>query len=218
MTVDASRTAQPRTRAPKAARRGQLIEATLETIEKKGLPALTLADVSKAAGMSRGIVNFHFESKERLLYETLRALSDEYSQNWRDELARAGGTPAERLRTLIAADLAERVATPAKVAAWFAFSSEAVARPDYRDLCWARDDIYLDAVRDVCAELDAEGRYGIDADTVAAALYAMQEGLWLKLMHDRGGTGREGALRIALAMLGTLFPKHFTPEGDVRTT
>lgn len=207
---------RPRTRAPKEARREQLIEATLIALERKGLPALTLADVAEAAGLSRGIVNFHFESKDRLILATLQHLSAEYDRNWREALAGAGPGAAERMRALIAADFAETVCTPSRTAAWFALSSEAAARPAYRDLCWARDDAYLDAIRELCTALQPKGGAGIDAASLAMALYAMQEGLWLRLMLGNGEIRRGQAQAIALGMLGRLFPEHFTPEGRVR--
>ncbi|GIR39252.1 MAG: hypothetical protein CM15mP51_00320 [Porticoccaceae bacterium] len=37
-----------------------------------------MADVTKLAGLSLGIVNLHFETKEKLLVETLRFITDEY--------------------------------------------------------------------------------------------------------------------------------------------
>jgi TetR/AcrR family transcriptional repressor of bet genes len=214
MTAGARR-APPRTRASKAARRGQLIAATLAALEQKGLAALTLADVADAAGLSRGIVNFHFESKDKLLFATLSQLSEDYARNWRAELAAAGPTPAERMRALIAADLAEAICTPQTVAAWFAFFAEAAARPDFRDLCWARDDAYLEAIREVCAALDREAGYGIDPAATATAIYAMQEGLWLRLMMGNAEIDRDAALAIALGMLGNLFPRHFARDGAV---
>ncbi|MEM9146377.1 MAG: TetR family transcriptional regulator C-terminal domain-containing protein [Pseudomonadota bacterium] len=206
----------PRRRASKGARRDQLMDATLATLARRGLAQVTLADVAETAGLSRGIVNFHFESKERLLFATLSRLSAEYDAVWREELAAAGPRVADRLRALLSADFSERLCAPEKVAAWFAFFAEAAARPDYRDLCWARDDALLAAIRGLCAELDAEAGYGQDAQATAMALYAMQEGLWLRLMLGNAELSRQDALAIALGMLGTLFPQHFDRDGSVR--
>lgn len=207
---------RPRTRASREARREQLIEATLSVLERKGLGALTLADVAETAGLSRGIVNFHFESKERLLLETLRHIAAEYDANWRQALVEAGPDPAERLRAVIAADFDPRVGAPNRAAAWFAFFGEAAARADYRELCFARDDAYLATIRTLCKALGDDGRHGRGTDSTAMALYAMQEGLWLRLMLDTAELSREEAQAIALGMLGTLFPAHFTPDGAPR--
>ena len=72
------------------ARRIQLMESTIETLAARGFSRTTLTEVAKAAGLSHGLVLFHFETKEKLLSETLAYLADEYHQNWQDALARVG--------------------------------------------------------------------------------------------------------------------------------
>ena len=59
-------------------RRKQLFEATLNTIAECGFSRTTLTEVARRAGLSHGLVLFHFETKEKLLTETLDYLSDEY--------------------------------------------------------------------------------------------------------------------------------------------
>lgn len=51
-------------KASKETRRQQLIEATIDLLARRGYSETTMADVADGAGLSRGIVNFHFESKE----------------------------------------------------------------------------------------------------------------------------------------------------------
>jgi AcrR family transcriptional regulator len=63
-----------------------------------------MADVADGAGLSRGIVNFHFESKEKLLVATLQYMADEYAAHWRAALQKAGDDPANQLGVLVAAD------------------------------------------------------------------------------------------------------------------
>ena len=75
------------------ARRTQLFEATLTTIAECGFSRTTLAEVAKRAGLSHGLVLFHFETKEKLLTETLDYLSDEYKNNWSAALMSAGPMP-----------------------------------------------------------------------------------------------------------------------------
>ncbi len=54
--------------ATREQRRQQLIDATMKCIARKGMGSMTLGDVAGEAGLSQGIVNLHFESKENLLY------------------------------------------------------------------------------------------------------------------------------------------------------
>ena len=68
--------AAPR-KQPRDTRRQQLIEATIATLAHCGYARMTLAEVTRRAGLSQGLVNFHFDSKERLLTETLLYLAED---------------------------------------------------------------------------------------------------------------------------------------------
>ena len=62
----------PKTDCSKEERQHQLIQATIRSVAQNGLSDTTMATVSSEAGLSQGIINLHFQSKERLLVETLR--------------------------------------------------------------------------------------------------------------------------------------------------
>ena len=62
--------------APPEERREQLILATIRSVADRGLADTTIATVAQEAGLSQGIVNLHFRSKDGLLTETLRYLAD----------------------------------------------------------------------------------------------------------------------------------------------
>ncbi len=205
-----------RRRESKETRRQQLINATIDSLAKRGYAATTMANVSDGAKLSRGIVNFHFESKENLLLETLQFLSDEYAQNWEEQLAAAPDDTASQLLVLVLADLDRKICTPRKVAAWFAMLAEAKSRPAYQKLCWERDRKYRGKLEALCSAAKAEAGYDYDPHNVTAAIYAMQEGLWLRLMLSGRDYTRETALAVVRQTLGALFPQHITPRGEPR--
>ena len=66
-----------RTAAPEE-RRLQLIEATIRCVANRGLAETTISTVAREAGLSQGIINLHFKSKDGLLTATLRYIADEY--------------------------------------------------------------------------------------------------------------------------------------------
>ena len=99
MTATTETTTPPTSRkASRPVRRQQLIDATIEVLARKGYSALTVADVAKTAGLSVGIINFHFESKEKLLASCLAYLAEEYYRNWKAALAVPGASVAEKLK------------------------------------------------------------------------------------------------------------------------
>ncbi|MEJ8570156.1 TetR family transcriptional regulator C-terminal domain-containing protein [Microbaculum marinum] len=205
---------RPRTtrRADKSLRRQELIEATIDSLAKRGFDATTTAVVADGAGLSRGIVNFHFESKEKLLVETLRYLSDEYRTHWRSAVNAAGPDPAARLWALAAADFDRKVCTQRKLAAWGAFWGEAKSRPTYRELCSPNDVEYQNTVADLVRQLVRPGQ---DYRLLARGLDCMLNGLWHHLMISPREFKREEAWAVARMHLATVFPDHFTDAGPI---
>jgi TetR/AcrR family transcriptional repressor of bet genes len=174
-----------------------------------------MAHITENAGLSRGIVNFHFESKESLYVETLRYMADEYAKHWQKALNKAGEEAAPRLRSLIVADFAPDVSSRRKIATWIAFRAEAVSNAVYQELCWTRDDAFLQAIRSSCTKMKVEAGYEFSPTRIASAIYAMQEGLWLRLLLERKEMRRETAIATALGIIAPVFPKHFNPDGSL---
>jgi TetR/AcrR family transcriptional repressor of bet genes len=202
----------PRTMS-REARRTQLIESTIETLAARGYSRTTLTEVARAAGLSHGLVLFHFESKDRLLAETLAYLADEYRRNWEEALARVGDDPAEQLNALVEADFAPAICTPARLAAWCAFWGEAQSRPLYQETCASADAAYDRRLEEICARLSAAGGYDRNPVHVARIIRVTIEGVWLDMMTLASPYSREEALATARTCVALCFPDHFTPSG-----
>lgn len=200
-------------KASREARRAQLIEATIETLSQRGFARTTLTDVAKQAGLSHGLVNFHFETKEKLLGETLRHLYDEYSRNWQQALADAPKDPASQLDAMLRADFNDSVGSPQRLAAWCAFWGEAQSRPLYQQLCAPGDQRYTETVRRLCASLIAKGRYDLDPERVARVLRVASDGLWLELMSLAVPYSMAEARTTLYTCATAFFPRHFTADG-----
>ena len=202
----------PRTMS-REARRAQLIASTIETLAARGYSRITLTDVARTAGLSHGLVLFHFESKEKLLAETLAFLAEEYRQNWQGALSRVGDDPAEQLNALIEADYNPTICTPSRLAAWCSFWGEAQSRPIYQELCGDKDDAYNRQLEEICQRLIDAGGYGHNARHVARVIRVTTEGTWLDLMTIVAPYSPEEALATARTCAALCFPQHFTPEG-----
>jgi AcrR family transcriptional regulator len=202
-------------KASREHRRQQLIEATIESLARRGYAQTTLTGVAMIAGVSHGLVNFHFETKEKLLTETLLYLAAEYRENWIDALASAPASPAARLNALLLADFNETICTSNKLTAWCAFWGEAQSRPIYQEKCGANDQAYIRQLEDICARLIADGRYGHDAARAARVLRVTVEGVWLDLLSMTAPYSREEALRTVYVCAAALFPFHFNEAGLV---
>jgi AcrR family transcriptional regulator len=202
-------------KASKDVRRQQLIEATIDVMARKGYAGTTMADVAKAAGLSSGIVNFHFDTKEKLLVDTLKHLAGEYRANWRAALDGAGPDAADRLKALLWADFNPEICTPRKLAAWCGFWAEAQSRPTYLEHCSSNDEEYSAIVLDLCTEIIAAGRYHHDPRHIARALDALLEGLWLDLMTMTSPYSTDEAKLTIHTCLHAFFPRHYPPATTI---
>lgn len=198
-----------RTAAPEA-RRQQLIEATIRCVANRGLAETTISTVAREAGLSQGIINLHFKSKDGLLTATLRYIADEYRAACMQATAVAEVSPAKGLQALVDLCFSRSICNREKLALWFAFWGERKFRPTYRRICAARDKANDDLVRVMCTRLSEQGDYrDVDPVLVANGLSALTDGLWLDLLVRPESMNRETALRITRSYLADAFPRHF---------
>lgn len=197
--------------ASRAARRQQLIDATMKCIARKGMGSTTLADVATEAGLSQGIVNLHFESKDNLLSETLRYLAEDYKAQFDKSLARSGPHPADQLRAAMELDFKPAICDRQKLALWFAFWGEVKSRPAYRKICAESDQYYEDVIEQLCSAIIKDGGNAtLSASTVANALKSMTVGLWLFCLISPQTFDRHRALDAVMSYLRGVFPAHFS--------
>ena len=114
-------------------RRRQLIEATIATIAQRGYRAATIAAIAETAGVSAGLVAFHFGDKDGLLEATLLHLVAELQ---REHLARLAGAqdPRARINAIIDATLSDGQFDRATAAVWLAFWAEVPTNPRFARL------------------------------------------------------------------------------------
>lgn len=207
------KTAPSGRKASREYRREQLIEATIAAIAQHGLSRVTLGHVATMAGVSHGLVIFHFESKEKLLAETLRFMSEEHRNIWQEALRTAPDTPAGPLNALILAEFCEANQGAEGLSAWCAFWGEAQNRPLYLEQCADNDSLQIRAFEDACQRLVVNGGYDMDFRRAARVLRLTIEGVWLELMVSASPYPYEEAVSTAFFCASMLFPRHFNETG-----
>jgi phenylpropionate dioxygenase-like ring-hydroxylating dioxygenase large terminal subunit/AcrR family transcriptional regulator len=159
-------------------RRRQLIDATVSVIYRDGLSRLTLAKVAATAGLSTGIVNFYFKSKEQLLLDTLNALALEYETAVNEALDGGVGSE-EALHRLVDAILSPGLCDPQKAAVWYAFMGESQAREGYNAAVQAREQVIRSRIASIfCEPFEVLGKSAIEASAIARGFDAMIDSFW----------------------------------------
>ena len=206
MSQTTTKPRKKRRTASKEQRQAQLIRATIRTIAKRGLSETTMATVSKEAKLSQGIINLHFQSKERLLEETLRYVVDEYRSAWHKALESCGDSAGDKLKALVDVDFDKQICKRNKLAVWFAFWGESGSRLTYRRIYAERGLEYKQVLTGICEEIISQGGYDADAQHIATGLVGMHAGLWLDLLLSPAEMNLEQAREISISYLRGVFP------------
>jgi len=209
LKITNSASKQPRT-ASKEMRRQQLIDATIESIAKHGLTGTTMTTVTREAGLSVGLANFHFSTKQNLFEETLRYLAEEHHQFWKKSYEKANLAPEAKLEAIVAAHFHPTICKRKKITVWYGFFGEAKSRASYRTLVADIDAERLNISARLCRDIIKEGGYeNIDPENVAMTLEGLYDGFWLNILIYPKEFTRFDAMRRIQEYLAGLFPKHF---------
>jgi TetR/AcrR family transcriptional repressor of bet genes len=160
-------------------RKRQLIEATVASIHANGFADTTVQTISRAAGVSPGIIHHYFGGKGALLAATMRALLVELQACVVPALRSARG-PRERIEAVIDASFAERQFQPQVIVTWLAFWGQA---PHDAELARLQR-IYASRLESHLRH-DLRPLIGPRAASAAAGLAAMIDGLWLSFALAR---------------------------------
>jgi AcrR family transcriptional regulator len=108
----------PGQKAAEAERREQILEAAYKVALRQGIAGLTVRAVAGAAGLSHGLVLFHFKRKDQLVGAVLdRVLTSTLSLQVDDDIARIE-RPADRLPALLRREV-DRLTSNAREARLF---------------------------------------------------------------------------------------------------
>jgi len=84
-------------------RRNQIVEIAIQTIATQGFSQASLAEIAKKAGISKGVISYHFDGKEELVEEILRSLLRKPADFIKERVSRAQSA-VEKLRAYVEAN------------------------------------------------------------------------------------------------------------------
>lgn len=175
-------TEEPRLRGEKAIR---IIEAMRESVAEVGVADSTFDRVSAKANVSRGLLHYHFGTKERLLVEVIRRDTE-----IRIEILGEALREAESLAAVIGAFLETFASTLTEGRGYVYMVSELfVAGRHSPELTRELGALYSRARREFAGILRAKEREGViklrfDAEAVLAYLFAAGDGASVQQLTD----------------------------------
>jgi AcrR family transcriptional regulator len=169
----------PRTqRERRATTERRVLDAATELIAERGVGAVSLADVGRAAGYSRGIVNHHFGSRAQLLEAVVRD-----AQQF--EVPDTGDTGLDRVRALVATYVATLPERGSAGRAFLLLWAEAVGSDPVLAPLFAERDAWFRGL--LASHLrtgidDGSVRRDVDPESVALALVGLVRGIAMQVM------------------------------------
>ena len=197
----------------------KLLNATIDIIADEGLAGVTMAKVAGRTGLSRGICNFHFDTKEQLMLEAFRMLYQEHERAWRKTLSNLDEHPVSRLRIFLETVLLPPIADHKKVAVWMAFWGVTPHRQTYLEIGKNVDREYEIEVESLLRELSGgeEVVYGMTLHAIAVTLTCMIDGFWVNYLISPGSISPENAINASMTFLGRFFPVlNSTERSEIR--
>lgn len=204
MADQRSRTHQRQQAAADA--RDKILAAAAECLVRDGLARVRMASIARTAGVSSGLLHYHFDTKEQLFGEVLRyshAVSAELTQQ---AMADAGESPAERLSSFLDRCLPSDDQRADEWLLWKELALLCIRDPHLAEV---RADLYQDlhaTVAGVVREGLAAGVFAtaLDPRLVAQAAVALADGLGARVLARDPGLGIEAARAAIATTVGIL--------------
>lgn len=162
-------------------RREQIVRALLEVMAETGYERASVNAVARAAGLTPGLVHYHFGSKQEILLQLIEHLAGGLQERLTLRLEQAGDDPARRLRAFVDVHMAKGAdADPQALACWVGIAAEAIRQPEVRVAYGAVLARELDLLSGLVREaLRAGDRPTRQARSSAAAILAAIQGYYL---------------------------------------
>jgi AcrR family transcriptional regulator len=166
----------PGQKAPEETRREQILNAAYAVALRTGVDGVTVRAVAAEAGLSHGLVLFHFGRKDQLVAALLdRVLSTTAMLRLSDDLARG----ADGLHALLQRQLQPLLGDPSATRLFFEYWALGAREPAIRAKIGAALERYREAVRALAEDAlraDPAPRAGITPDGLAAVAVSLVSG------------------------------------------
>jgi TetR/AcrR family transcriptional regulator, transcriptional repressor of bet genes len=188
-------------RSIKSIRRDELMDAAIDVVGSEGLSGATIAVIASRAGMSTGLVNHYFESKEELLALALRNLSNLFRRDIMDLLP-PDPTPQQRLKAIIDGSFAPQQFRGAKREAWTQFMHASQSEPQIRHLYHLTGARFISNIKYAVRQLVPAD----DVEDVTDGIAALIDGFFWQIAGEYAEEDFERARRICWRYVVLLIP------------
>lgn len=209
----------PGIKAGEGERKEQLLAAAYDVAVREGLDRLTIRRVAAAAGLSHGLVHFHFASKDRLLIALLDRLLERTSAFEVGPGIAAIPSPLERLLALLRQEMGRLSSDREGLRLFFDFWLMGTRHREVRERMRGELERYREAFRPMVEEVlrSEPTRFeGVSAEGLSAVVVAFIKGSAVQSVIDPGGFDVHQFTMAANALLARLEEEGPAPPSSRR--
>ena len=199
----------PGQRAPEEARREQIVRAAYDVALHTGISGVTLRAVAAEAGLSHGLVLFHFKRKDEVIGALLdRVLATTAMHHLSDEVARSRRAP-NRLGVVLLGELERLARDPRGMRLFFEYWALGVRHAAIRHKIAAALERYRAAFRSLAGETLSSGvpqAAAVTPDALAAVAVSLINGCAVQMMIDPERFDTAAYLAAVRELVGRLVP------------
>lgn len=183
--------------------RSRILAAAADCVVRDGLGQVRMAGIAEAAGVSSGLLHYHFDTKEQLFAEVLAYSHTRSAALTRQVLQRAGSDPASRLSAFLDRCLPSDARLSHDWLLWQELDLLCLRRPE---LAKASTELYeqlYDAAAAIVSDGIEAGVFAVEPDRarlLAEIAVALCDGLGARVLAPEDLTLAEVRERIALAV------------------
>ncbi len=185
-------------------RREEIVSAMVATMAEHGYAKATIAKVAERAGLTAGLLHYHFKNKQQILLAVLDDLADRQLESMGAVIA-GSGTPSEAVDAVVRLMLSPGDSSrPQDVATWVSILAEAVRQPEVAKRLAEHQEAFrsqLASLLERGEELEQYDLDGIGADAVAAGLLALIQGYFALGVTTRSVIPKGSAHNVAMRFL-----------------
>lgn len=199
-----------------AAKKDLILDAALKLVAEQGYARTSMTRIAREAGIGRGTVYWHFESKDELFIGLFQRELDRFTQDM-PALLEADLPPAEKLEALVTGFFQTYEQAPSLTQAFVAVFTGVGAETRERFVAMATD-LYAQfngLMTDLLEEGKDRGqvRPDLDSPIAAAAIVALLDAMYLQVAF---GQVENDPARLASSILDLLGRGYRRSEGDAR--
>lgn len=150
-----------------AERRQQITQGLMTVMAERGYEKASIQAIAKAAGLSSGLIHYHFKSKQEILVELTNSLVAIAESRYEQQLTDDVTSSEDKLNAIIDSALAlDKSADPATMSAWVCIASEAIKQKEVKDIYQTIMAKYQNLLIGLITEIDREKQLSISRQEI----------------------------------------------------